>query len=179
MNGCLKYVLIYVLFLGGIAWLINFTNHRASFNYHNELIAESIVLHLKSKDLGNIAVANFEPIGKNYPGVGEYFADKISGEIRKKSDEIKIIDRSKLNTLLEELDLLATGILSKQSAIEKGKLLGINAVITGRYKLIDNWIRSDKLYVSYKVIDLEAGEMIYADEVSSQIFPELEIIHSD
>jgi len=105
-------------------------------------------------------------------------ANKISSEIQSESSKIRLVDRSKLTTLLQELNLQATGILSKQTAVNKGRMLGINALVTGKYKLVESSKDgNDKLYIYYKLIDLEAGEMIFSDEVNTSFFSELEIIY--
>jgi len=69
MNSCLENIFGFLILIGITVF---FFRKCTSYDYQNTQISESIVLRLESNGLTNIAVANFEPIGKNYYAVGEY-----------------------------------------------------------------------------------------------------------
>jgi hypothetical protein len=74
-----------------------------------------------------------------------------------------ILDRSKIQSLLDEQKLQLTGITDEKKLIEIGKLLGANKIITGSIlKMGENY------FITVKGIDVFSGSVEISDKVSSQ-----------
>ncbi len=68
---------------------------------------------------------------------------------------ITVIERSRIQTLMSEMELSLTGIVDESSAIELGKLLGANKMVMGSFMQLGSEIRIDA-----RVVDVELGSVI-------------------
>ena len=86
-----------------------------------------------------------------------------------KSGQTEIVERSRLQEALTELELGLSGIVDEQSAVELGRAVGANAILLGSYASIGQKIR-----INARLIDVKSSRIIKADvvegNVSSEIF---------
>jgi len=86
-----------------------------------------------------------------------------------KSGQTEIVERSRLQEALTELELGLSGIVDEQSAVELGRAVGANAILLGSYASIGQKIR-----INARLIDVQTSRIIKADvvegNVSSEIF---------
>jgi len=68
---------------------------------------------------------------------------------------ITVIERSRIQALMSEMELSLTGIVDESSAIELGKLLGANKMVMGSFMQLGSEIRIDA-----RVVDVELGSVI-------------------
>ncbi|GAB4172300.1 MAG: hypothetical protein Kow00108_06940 [Calditrichia bacterium] len=73
------------------------------------------------------------------------------------SGQFKIVARDRLESILAEHNLSITGIIDNQSAVEIGKLVGVEGFIDGYVNVIDN-----HLIVSLNLIETKSGTIIWA-----------------
>ncbi len=93
-------------------------------------------------------------------GLPSMFINAFSG-----IKNLKIIDRSILNKILEKQALNQTGLFEKDSLQKVGKLIGANYLILGSLiKGISGDIRID-----CRIVNSESGEIINAEEVTGEI----------
>jgi len=71
---------------------------------------------------------------------------------------IKIVDRARLQDVIEEQKLGMLGIISEESAPEVGKLLGATAIIIGSYRLSGN-----DLLINARLLKTETAEILRAE----------------
>ena len=110
-----------------------------------------------------------------------------------KSQSFTVVDRQQMESLLGEQGFQQTGIVSDQTAVQVGKILGIQLGIFGsitkfeiqeetgedlsslllreftnnKYKLEDQTTSIARLTVDLKIIDIESGEITMAEKISS------------
>jgi TolB-like protein len=108
------------------------------------------------------------------PGSGIQFADLLSAQLI--NSNYNIIDRSQTMLLLQEQSLGLTGIIDEKTAPSIGKLLGVQAILTGsinEYQCIAANIQAvqgaqpaympvSKAGLSLKLIDCETGAIVWA-----------------
>jgi curli biogenesis system outer membrane secretion channel CsgG len=92
-----------------------------------------------------------------------------------KSGKFVVVEREKMEKLLEEQKLGATGMLDAATAAKIGKILGLNAIVTGavsqfgvktggsEYLLAQSKRHTAECTVDVRVIDVETGQILYAD----------------
>ena len=102
---------------------------------------------------GSIAVIEFE--GNNIPsGEVRALTNRLRSELVGKG-QLTIIERGKMEEILKEQAFQQTGFVSSECAVEVGKMLGVQNIITGSISRVGS-INS----VTARVVSVESGEII-------------------
>ncbi|MBU2567515.1 MAG: CsgG/HfaB family protein [Elusimicrobia bacterium] len=92
-----------------------------------------------------------------------------------KSEKFIVVERDKLNKIMEEQKLGQSGIVDSVTAVQVGKILGLNAMVTGSisqfgvktggadYLLTQSKQQVAECTVDIRVVDVETGQILYAD----------------
>jgi len=92
-----------------------------------------------------------------------------------KTNKFIVVERDKLNKILDEQKLAVSGVIDSNTAVKMGKLLGLNAIVIGGisqfgvkeegsdYLLTQSRQQVAECSVDIRVIDVETGEILYAD----------------
>lgn len=123
----------------------------------------------------------------SFPGSGIQVADIISMSLL--GSDFSVIDRSQTQHILAEQDLGMTGVIDELTAPKVGKLLGVQAILTGS---INEWQSTrtniqmvqgaapaymdiSAAGITLKLIDCETGEVVWAGSArGSEIGPNVE-----
>ena len=89
-----------------------------------------------------------------------------------KIQRLKIVERQKINSLFQEMQLSQSGIISEDAGIQVGKLLGAHFLVFGSYMISFN----NKVRVDIRIVEVETGVTIKADEVTDKISKLFDII---
>jgi len=122
-----------------------------------------------------VGVVNFKnkTPSKNI-GVGEAAAD-ILGTILQKTERFIIIPQQDIQSVLDQQALGASGAIDPASAAKMGKILGLNAMVTGAitayseaeegsdYLVYKNKKQIARVTVDYRIVDTTTGIQIAAD----------------
>ncbi|MBL7722924.1 MAG: hypothetical protein JNK27_02195, partial [Chitinophagaceae bacterium] len=101
-----------------------------------------------------IIVSNFVDLQGNSTELGKYIAESFSVELSNKAD-LTVIDRTRFNTLLEELNLTDKKLTKPENALKLGEMAGVEFIITGTIVPLDNTID-----ISIKALDIQKGVSI-------------------
>lgn len=77
-----------------------------------------------------------------------------------KTGKLDIVERSRMQQALEELNLSVSGIIDEQTAVELGRAVGANAVMTGSFLKIGNIIE-----INTRLIDVKTLRVITSEQV--------------
>jgi curli biogenesis system outer membrane secretion channel CsgG len=92
-----------------------------------------------------------------------------------KSNRFIVVERDKLDKLMEEQKLGMSGAIDPGTAAKMGKILGLNAIVTGaisqfgettegsEYLITQSKRQVVKCTVDIRVVDVETGQVLYAD----------------
>ncbi|MBN1595737.1 hypothetical protein JW933_07420 [candidate division FCPU426 bacterium] len=102
--------------------------------------------------------------------VGHQLADEILVRIMEKAPELEMVERSRIDTLIQEQNLNRDGYLNLESAIKVGRLLGVKAIVTGSTTVSIGDIQPTSLHpqrvatgaATIRFIDTETGKIIWA-----------------
>lgn len=109
--------------------------------------------------------------------LGTSASDVLITELSK-SGKFILVERDKMNTLLAEQKLGMSGAIDATTAARVGKILGLNAIVTGsisefgtttegsEYLLAQSKKQVVKATVDIRVVDAETGQILYADSGS-------------
>ncbi|MGV8081053.1 MAG: CsgG/HfaB family protein [Syntrophales bacterium] len=143
MNGlrkssCLMFILAAVLLAG-------------SFACH---AAEETALHPKGDWL--VAVFPLEDLtaSEDTRGLGTEIAATLTDGLAR-SGKVRVVERRRLQQILEELKLGASGHVDNQTAVRAGRLLGANALVLGSFLKF-----RDSVKINIRVVKTETGEIL-------------------
>ncbi len=94
---------------------------------HSFKTSERVRIFLEKKI---IAIKDFEVIMGRNKAVAKYVQEDVTTALVN-SGQFNVVERLKLKSILEELELSQTGIMDSKSAKQAGKLLGADVILTG------------------------------------------------
>lgn len=122
-----------------------------------------------------IGVVDFENKSAYGQGrLGGAASDVLITELAKTGKFI-VVERDKINKIFEEQKLQASGAIDARTAVQVGKLLGLNAIVTGSISefgvktegtdilLAQSKKQIAEVAVDIRVVDAETGQVLYAD----------------
>lgn len=121
-----------------------------------EQLAANLTENLQTEEVLTIAVVPFSAL-EGSATESDAFANYVSEElttalfIHKKYD---IIERSLLDTILEEHELSISGTIDEDTAEELGRLLGVSALCSGTYTDLGDYVK-----LNARIISTETGRL--------------------
>lgn len=129
----------------------------AQRNYEKQI--REISNELSKKIIGTgkkrIAVVDFTDNEGIRTKLGKFIAEEFNTYLPELSKDFVIIDRSHVNLLIEENQMLKKGLTEPTNAIKLGRLAGIDALIYGTVSPFGNGIK-----INTKILDLQKGTII-------------------
>jgi len=107
-------------------------------------------------------------------GIGEAASD-ILGTILQKTDRFIVIPQQDIQPILEQQRMGATGMINPETAAEMGKILGLNAIVTGAVTAYSEAEEGSdfivgkskkqiaRVTVDYRIVDTTTGVQLMAD----------------
>lgn len=102
-----------------------------------------------------VAIIPFSYLDKRESDGGTIIAERLTTRIVKLG-KLQVVERQLLEKVLQELHLEMTGIVDVKTTKQLGKVLGVDAIITGT--LMD--VKRNKVEVNARVINTETAEVI-------------------
>lgn len=131
----------------------------ASDNAYKKMAQElSDNAHLLSNP--KIAIVPFQYIDKRQSAAGNIISERLTTRIVK-IGKLKVIERSLLENVMQELHLETTGIVDAESTKELGKVLGVEAIINGT--IMD--VSEDMVELNARIIKTETAEVLATSSV--------------
>lgn len=122
-----------------------------------------------------VGVVNFQnKTPSKVLGIGEAAAD-ILGTILQKTDRFIVIPQQDIKSILDQQRLGATGVINPETAAEMGKVLGLNAIVTGavtayseaeegtEFIIGKSKKQIARVTVDYRIVDTTTGVQLMAD----------------
>jgi TolB-like protein len=129
---------------------------------------------VQAQDVPRVAVLDFTGFmmgdGNAAVSLGKAIAAMLVTEFSGR-EGIQVIERAQLNEMLREQDLALSGRLDESSAVEIGKLLGVQYVVTGQATDIVGNLRMD-----IRAIDVETSEIVAVLKMSDRTTELLSVV---
>ena len=96
-------------------------------------------------------------------GIDNVFSSALASIVRKeviKASDYKLVDRNSMNEILAEQGLSQSGCVSSECAVEVGKLLGVQQMVSGSLSALGSLFLLD-----INIIDVSTGEIIKTESV--------------
>lgn len=141
------------------------------------------VMILKEFNGDGVAVINFSTQGSFIePGIGKNAADRLTDAFFLKKN-LRVIDRSKINDALIDMEIKTPETLSKEQLLKIGQRLNANYVVLGRIIQTSesNLISTTNdmgLYISFRIISTANSDVVgmasYNTTYKTDLFKELD-----
>jgi curli biogenesis system outer membrane secretion channel CsgG len=99
---------------------------------------------------------NLSPGAFTRPDLGQVLSGEIIQTI-KQSGDIKVVEREKLVSILEELKLGSSELAEKSTRLKVGRMMGAKEMVFGSYMVVGNTMRVD-----LRRVDVETGKVVQA-----------------
>ena len=128
-----------------------------------------------SNDENTVAIIDFEnnsllqaeqyqPLSK---GLAEIMITEMSHV-----QALRVVERRKLQSLMDELKLSQTGSVSGESSVQVGKMLGAQHLVFGGY-IVD---MNKKIRIDVRIIEVETGLTLKAEQVTGKADKVLDLV---
>jgi len=103
-------------------------------------------------------LVNYSQPGTVTPDLGDLLAAKIA-ETLEGSDAYKVIERERLNLVLEELNLGSTSIVDESTRLKIGQIVGARCMVFGSY-----FVLADTMRLDLRLVEVETGRILKATQ---------------
>lgn len=120
----------------------------------------------------NIAILDFKPLGVSASEatfITEFFRSGIVA-----SRAFKVIDKANMDRVLAEQGFQQTGCTTQECAVQMGKLLNVQNMITGNFGRLAGMYQ-----ITISLVEVETGEITYSDSANCESGRELQSISND
>ena len=137
-----------------------------------------------------VAIIDFDSEEKNFWSDWRHHKEEVEFEVNAlfinelvKSGKFTVIERQRLDAILQEQNLSLTGQISPSTAVQAGKLLGVDYMLTGRItKFGQRQVGGNAAWgiamsakkktleggLSVRLINTTTGEIVFADEATGE-----------
>lgn len=126
-------------------------NLNTAVNTAVDKLTSNLFMELGVDEEYKIAVADFLNQNNRKTRLGAFISENITVTlINESSSNIKVLERQRLNSVLEEQDRMISGVLKQETSEKIGELLGADSIIIGKYYNIKKDIHLIAKLVSIK-----------------------------
>lgn len=156
MKTC-KYTLLFFLFLliqscSNKVKTIDFIEDKpVTLNQQLQNLTNQIISSFKKSDISKIAIIEFADLDGNVTNLGIFIAEELITRIFM-TNKFQVIERNLLNKIIKEQEFGMTGYIDDESAISIGKILGVEAIVSGSITDLGNNIK-----INARLISTEEG----------------------
>jgi TolB-like protein len=122
-------------------------------------LSQQIASKIEAGQKEKIAVLEFTDLQGNVTDFGRYLSEELITRLYD-SNKFKVLERQLLNKIIAEQKLSLTGVIDPDSAKKLGKVLGVDAIVSGT--IAD---RGESLKVNARLIGTETGEIFSAASI--------------
>lgn len=98
---------------------------------------------------------------EKYSPLSKGVAAMLITDLNRAGTDMKLIERSKIQTLLQEVALSQSGSIDKSTAVQVGKILGAQSIAFGSFMVLGDTVRID-----LRIIKVETSELILAESIT-------------
>ena len=122
------------------------------------LIASCIAINAQTT---RVAILDFENISgiTKYDGLGKAMSSMLISDIEANVSpkKLQLVERAQIQKVLKEQYFQTSGSVNKNTAVQAGKLLGVNYLLIG-----DVYILNDELIINARLTNTETGDIVFS-----------------
>jgi TolB-like protein len=113
----------------------------------------------KARGRARVAILPFQVIGGKGSTSGRIVSERLVAPMMN-GGEVEVVERAMLESVMREQQLQFSGVVDARSVKEIGKILNVDAVITGTVIAL----KDDRVEVNARLIDTESAKVLFAGE---------------
>jgi TolB-like protein len=121
--------------------------------------ASDAIRTLAVLDFENNSFFNAEEVQSLSKGLGQIMATELA-----RCPSVRIVERQKLQRLVDEMKLAQAGVTEEENSIQVGKLAGAEILVFGGYMVMPD----GKMRMDMRVIEVETGLTLQAGEATGK-----------
>ena len=135
--------------------------------YHNTMKKLIVLLFISCflvAETKTIAISYFDNTSSKdeWNHISKGIADMLITDLSN-VESIQIVEREKLEEIIQEQNLALTGIIDESKAAQVGKLLGAKLILTGSFLIMGETMRIDA-----RLLDVSTGKVIMAKKIEGK-----------
>lgn len=155
----------------GVALLLVYAVSASAFTAQVEQAAGEISARLQQVGHQRVAVVDFTDLEGDSNRVGRLLADELSVALLAVDPGIQVVDRKKVDRLIEEIGFTAKGLTDPSTAQELGRMLGAEALVFGTVTSLGDSVR-----MTVKALGVESTRWLAATGVTLPMTSELRVL---
>jgi TolB-like protein len=116
-------------------------------------LTDQIIKNISEQDKQKIAIIEFADLNGKVTQFGKYLSEELITRIYR-TKKFSVVERQLLNKVIREQQLSVSGMVDPGSAREIGRILGVDAIVSGTVTDL-----GDKLKINARIISTESGEI--------------------
>jgi curli biogenesis system outer membrane secretion channel CsgG len=122
----------------------------SAFGYEKEIeqLSSQMAEKIAGKGKKTVAVVDFTDLEGNVTQLDQFIAEEFSVALAGAGKGFRVIDRTRLMSIIKENKLAATGLIDPATASKLGKIAGVDALVTGTLTPF-----GDNVRLTVKVLD--------------------------
>lgn len=108
-----------------------------------------------------VAILDFENISgiTKYDGLGKAMSSMLISDIEANVSpkRLQLVERAQIQKVLKEQHFQASGGVNKSTAVQAGKILGVNYLLVG-----DVYVLNDQLIINARLTNTETGDIVFS-----------------
>lgn len=126
---------------------------QGNLEQHIDELSKQITAKVSARQKTTIAVVEFADLEGHVTNFGRFLAEELITRLHE-TEKFKVIERQLLNQVIKEQKLTLTGIIDPTSAKQLGRLLGVDAIVSGSISDLGRTLK-----VNARLISTETGEI--------------------
>jgi TolB-like protein len=129
----------------------------SAFGYEKEIeqLSSQMAEKIAAKGKKSVAVVDFTDLEGNVTQLDQFIAEEFSVALAGVGKGFRVIDRTRLMSIIKENKLAATGLIDPATVSKLGKIAGVDALVTGTLTPF-----GDNVRLTVKVLDSETADII-------------------
>ena len=129
----------------------------SAFGYEKEIeqLSSQMAEKIAGKGKKTVAVVDFTDLEGNVTQLDQFIAEEFSVALAGASKGFRVINRTRLKSIIKENKLAATGLIDPATASKLGKIAGVDALVIGTLTPF-----GDNVRLTVKVLDSETADII-------------------
>jgi TolB-like protein len=129
----------------------------SAWGYEKEIeqLSSQLAEKIAGKGKKTVAVVDFTDLEGNVTQLDQFIAEEFSVALAGTDKGFRVIDRTRLKSIIKENKFAATGLIDPATASKLGKIAGVDALVTGTLTPF-----GDTVHLTVKVLDSDTADVI-------------------
>lgn len=137
-----------------LAWIKTLSEDvKVNLSTQLEDLTNQIIGSLDQNKKSKIAIMEFVDMQANVSSLGKYISEELTTRLYL-TGEFEVVERQLLDKIIEEQKISLSGLIDESSAVELGKVLGVDAIASGTITDLGTSVK-----INARLISAETGQL--------------------